>query len=160
MTCRYAKGVNTTMDDGAIVYYAPETAATLTAGISHTPGVNPPGRRQEDDHNVICITGGITHTLTTEGSVTEDGTGGGTPIVPMDEYGVRRLSPTECERLQGYDDGWTEYGIKEDSDKIVQSDSQRYRQLGNSVAVPVVSWIAEGLVDVDRILAESPRTSP
>lgn len=45
---------------------------------------------------------------------------------------VRRLTPTECERLQGFPDGWTAAG---------QSDTQRYRQLGNAVAVPVVEWI-------------------
>jgi DNA (cytosine-5)-methyltransferase 1 len=52
---------------------------------------------------------------------------------------VRRLTPTECERLQGYPDGWTEG----------QPDSARYRQLGNSVAVPCVEWIARRLIAVD-----------
>jgi len=46
---------------------------------------------------------------------------------------VRRLTPLECERLQGFPDGWT--------DTPGNSDSQRYRQLGNAVAVPVVEWI-------------------
>lgn len=44
---------------------------------------------------------------------------------------VRRLTPTECERLQGFPDQWTEG----------QADSHRYKQLGNAVAVPVVEWI-------------------
>lgn len=44
---------------------------------------------------------------------------------------VRRLTPVECERLQGFPDGWTEG----------QADSHRYKQLGNAVAVPVVEWI-------------------
>ncbi len=44
---------------------------------------------------------------------------------------VRRLTPTECERLQGFPDGWTEG----------QADSHRYKQLGNAVAVPVVEWL-------------------
>ena len=52
------------------------------------------------------------------------------------ERTVRRLTPTECERLQGFPDGWTEG----------QSDSQRYRQLGNAVAVPVVEWIIKRLI--------------
>ncbi len=52
--------------------------------------------------------------------------------------GVRRLMPIECERLQGFPDGWTEG----------QSDSQRYKQLGNAVAVPVVEWIGRRLVGV------------
>lgn len=46
---------------------------------------------------------------------------------------VRRLTPTECERLQGFPDGWTEG----------QADSHRYKQMGNAVAVPVVQWIID-----------------
>ncbi len=46
---------------------------------------------------------------------------------------VRRLTPTECERLQGFPDGWTDG----------QADSHRYKQMGNAVAVPVVQWIIE-----------------
>jgi DNA (cytosine-5)-methyltransferase 1 len=46
---------------------------------------------------------------------------------------VRRLTPLECERLQGFPDGWT--------DIPGNSDTQRYRQLGNAVAVPVAEWI-------------------
>jgi len=52
-------------------------------------------------------------------------------------YAVRRLTPLECERLQGYPDGWTEYG--HDGKQI--SDSQRYKALGNSVAVPCVVYV-------------------
>jgi DNA (cytosine-5)-methyltransferase 1 len=48
-----------------------------------------------------------------------------------DGYSVRRLLPIECERLQGFPDGWTEG----------HADSHRYRMLGNAVAVPVVEWI-------------------
>ena len=49
---------------------------------------------------------------------------------------VRRLTPTECERLQGFPDGWTED----------QADTHRYKQMGNAVAVPVVSWIVDRLI--------------
>jgi len=50
---------------------------------------------------------------------------------------VRRLTPMECERLQGFPDDWT----------ADQADSNRYKQMGNAVAVPVVNWIIERLVD-------------
>lgn len=50
---------------------------------------------------------------------------------------VRRLTPVECERLQGFPDGWTEG----------QSDTQRYKQMGNAVAVPVVEWIIGNICD-------------
>lgn len=54
-----------------------------------------------------------------------------------DGAGVRRLTPLECERLQGFPDGWT--GI------TGASDSARYRACGNAIAVPVVEWIAHRL---------------
>ena len=49
---------------------------------------------------------------------------------------IRRLTPTECERLQGFPDGWTE-GV---------SDTQRYKTLGNAVTVNVIKDIAERLL--------------
>lgn len=49
---------------------------------------------------------------------------------------VRRLTPVECERLQGYPDGWTAT-----SNGRPQSDAARYRQIGNSIAVPVFAWV-------------------
>ena len=52
-----------------------------------------------------------------------------------DNVMVRRLTPLECERLQGFPDNWTEG----------QSDSQRYKQMGNAVAVPVVEWVVKSL---------------
>ena len=51
------------------------------------------------------------------------------------QSGIRRLTPTECERLQGFPDGWTEG----------QSDTQRYKQMGNAVSVPVVKAVMEKL---------------
>ena len=54
------------------------------------------------------------------------------------ESNVRRLTPVECERLQGFPDDWT----------AGQSDSTRYKQMGNAVAVPVVEWIVQNIVDV------------
>ena len=50
---------------------------------------------------------------------------------------VRRLTPTECERLQGFPDGWTQIGIDKPT-----ADSPRYKQLGNAVTVNVAEWIA------------------
>lgn len=58
------------------------------------------------------------------------------------EAAVRRLTPLECERLQGAPGGWTDG----------QSDSARYRQLGNSVAVPVFGWVGIRLAATDAAL--------
>lgn len=52
---------------------------------------------------------------------------------------VRRLTPIECERLQGFPDDWT----------ADQADSHRYKQMGNAVAVPVVSWIINRMVNAE-----------
>ena len=57
-------------------------------------------------------------------------------------FGVRRLTPLECEKLQGLPPDFTRYG--DDGKEI--SDSARYRMIGNSVAVPVLSWIAKRIV--------------
>ena len=58
---------------------------------------------------------------------------------------VRRLTPLECERLQGFPDGWTDIGEWVDSKGKTRSttDGARYKALGNSFAVPVVRWIGE-----------------
>ena len=64
------------------------------------------------------------------------GTGGNNmPMVATTQ--VRRLTPLECERLQGFPDGWT-------ADQV---DTHRYKQMGNAVAVPVVEWIIQGITD-------------
>lgn len=55
------------------------------------------------------------------------------------DLAVRRLMPVECERLQGFPDGWTE-GF---------SDSTRYRMLGNAVCVNVSEWIGRRILEVD-----------
>lgn len=58
---------------------------------------------------------------------------------------VRRLTPVECERLQGYPDGWTDIGEWVDSKgkKHKYADSPRYKALGNSIAIPQWFWIAQ-----------------
>ena len=59
-------------------------------------------------------------------------------------YVVRRLTPTECERLQGFPDGWTAF----DCDGKPISDTKRYQMLGNAVAVPCVAYILLGIAKV------------
>jgi DNA (cytosine-5)-methyltransferase 1 len=126
------------------------------------------------------VTGDRTHALTAGGhDASEDGTGRGCPVIAFQpqaagdsamsidttapclsvnqlagvhtETVVRRLTPLECERLQGAPDGWTDG----------QADSPRYRQLGNAVAVPVFEWVARRLVAIDaRITSEVAADSP
>ena len=60
------------------------------------------------------------------------------------QYGiVRRLTPMECERLQGFPDGWTDIGAWTDEKGKLHkesSDSARYKALGNSIALPPWKW--------------------
>ena len=60
---------------------------------------------------------------------------------------VRRLTPLECERLQGFPDGWTDIGEWVDSKgkKHKEADSPRYKALGNSIAIPPWKWILKRL---------------
>ena len=57
---------------------------------------------------------------------------------------IRRLTPKECERLQGFPDDWTSEGII-DGEIVKMSDTQRYKQCGNAVTVDIVSLVAKRL---------------
>ena len=63
--------------------------------------------------------------------------------------GVRRLTPRETERLQGFPDDWTQWRIQ-NGEIVEQSDSARYRQMGNAVSVPVAQWIARRIVEANQ----------
>jgi DNA (cytosine-5)-methyltransferase 1 len=91
-----------------------------------------------DSYN-LCETGNLTQTLKSpQGGVTESI---GAVRVGM---AVRRLTPTECERLQGFPDGYTNIPWR----KAAESpDGPRYKALGNSWAVPVVAWIGQRIQD-------------
>lgn len=69
--------------------------------------------------------------------------GGGSETLAVENYKIRRLTPLECERLQGYPDGWTDIGEWTDSKgkKHESNDSARYKALGNSIALPPWRWV-------------------
>ena len=96
---------------------------------------------QRGEKSGANVTEGITPTLTC--------THGGEPVIcyKQPKYIVRRLTPLECERLQGYPDGWTDIGEYIDSKgkKKKSSDSARYKALGNSIALPQWKWIIKRL---------------
>jgi DNA (cytosine-5)-methyltransferase 1 len=60
---------------------------------------------------------------------------------------VRRLTPVECERLQGFPDGYTNIPWRK---KPEAPDGPRYKALGNSMAVPCMAWIGKRIAEVDR----------
>jgi DNA (cytosine-5)-methyltransferase 1 len=66
--------------------------------------------------------------------------GGNVPLIQKDtDLNVRRLTPRECERLQGFPDDWT----------VSQSDTQRFKQMGNAVTVNVIEWIGKRLMEAN-----------
>lgn len=85
----------------------------------------------------------IAHTLSTNANAS----GRNTPILAEKtvRWIVRRLTPVECERLQGYPDGWTDIGewVDTKGKKHKYADSPRYKALGNSIALPQWFWIAQ-----------------
>ncbi len=186
------------------------------------------GPLDTDGHSVgVCVTGDRTHALTAQSGASEDGTGRGTPLVPVsfdttqvtskanrsnprsgdpchplaagahppavamvvpidlrnahpdpDKHDavnrqgtgagkdgdpahtvtarlngiatamqVRRLTPVECERLQGFPDGYTDIRPRGKD----TPDGARYKALGNSMAVPVMRWIGERIARVEEI---------
>ena len=94
----------------------------------------------------LSITGDVAATMSTEGS-TSTGTG---PTV-MQSMAVRRLTPVECERLQGFPDNYTD--IKSKSKPT--PDGPRYKALGNSMAVPVMAWIGQRIQEVEAICKQN-----
>jgi DNA (cytosine-5)-methyltransferase 1 len=89
-----------------------------------------------------AITGDVAATMGTPGSsVNASG-----PTV-MQSMAVRRLTPMECERLQGFPDGYTDIKLNGKP----TPDGPRYKALGNSMAVPVMRWIGQRIEAVDRI---------
>jgi DNA (cytosine-5)-methyltransferase 1 len=63
---------------------------------------------------------------------------------------VRRLTPTECERLQGFPDGYTQIPWRGKEPENCP-DGPRYKALGNSMAVPVMSWIGQRIQAVEDL---------
>jgi DNA (cytosine-5)-methyltransferase 1 len=101
-----------------------------------TGGNNMPMVAHVDSETVF----GFSHTQGLDAQPREEGTptlrANGAGMAVNYSSVVRRLTPLECERLQGFPDGWTEG----------QTDTNRYKQMGNAVAVPVVDWIIGNLV--------------
>lgn len=65
-----------------------------------------------------------------------------------DSHRIRRLTPTECERLQGFPDGWTSKGLTLDGKETIISDTQRYKMCGNAVTVNVIRFLGRRIQNI------------
>ena len=74
------------------------------------------------------------------------GTGGNMVPLTIEQLRVRRLTVTECERLQGFPDGYTKISWKGKPEDQCP-DGPRYKAIGNSWAVPVIRWIGRRMME-------------
>ena len=101
-----------------------------------------------DIYNLV-VTGDRVNTLTAEGYTSTGTSPKVIEVIDKQEpyYIVRRLTPLECERLQGFPDYWTDIGEYVDGNgkKKKSSDAARYKALGNSIALPSWKWVLKRL---------------
>ena len=90
----------------------------------------------------------LTASVDMAGTLQYGGQGGRHDGVMTQAMQVRRLTPVECERLQGFPDNYTDIQPKGKA----TPDGPRYKALGNSMAVPVMAWIGERIAQVEGIL--------
>ncbi len=171
----FALGRNNGQENAVLAFSCKDHGADAGAIAPTLRAMNHSGSHANAGGQVaVCITGDITHTLKAEGfDGSEDGTGRGQPIVACRDvaqtltsnYGkqvdntdsslgpnvvsstsaVRRLTPRECERLQGMADDYTRIPWR---GRVLGlcPDGPRYKAIGNSKAVSVVSWIGRRLL--------------
>lgn len=119
----------------------PLTYQDVTGTLS--PGAHAGSYNGQDAYNDMLVCGAtpdVAHTLRANAACAdrEDA-----ETYPVQNMAVRRLTPMECERLQGFPDGWTDIGEWTDGNgkRHKPSDSPRYKALGNSIALPFWDWM-------------------
>ena len=126
-----------------------DVAGTLTARFDSSPCADR-GRtvvafaqNTRDEVRLVGKDGSIVGALAAEPGMKQ------TSYVAQEDMSVRRLTPRECERLQGFPDDWTliPYRGKPAGEC---PDTPRYKALGNSMAVPVMRWIGERIEEAER----------
>jgi DNA (cytosine-5)-methyltransferase 1 len=126
-----------TMHDAQAILYQPKSAMEENRAESETKNALRAGESKVS-HAVVCED--VSHALRAKAGCAyrEDA-----ETYPVQNMVARRLTPLECERLQGFPDGWTDIGDYTDSTgkKRKTSDSARYKALGNSIALPFWRWM-------------------
>lgn len=126
-----------TMHDKQAILYQPKRAMEENWAESKIKNAIRAGESKVS-HAVMCED--VSHTLRAKANCAyrED-----TETYHVQNMMVRRLTPLECERLQGYPDGWTDIGewIDSKGKKHKEADNPRYKALGNSIALPFWFWL-------------------
>lgn len=150
----------TTKDRHAVVYAASmlHKASPKVGGISYTEEKTPMLMSQQQAAVAVGYTqSGYAEFKEGVGTLKKSRgvAGGGSETIVVEvikkiaqtvKYRVRRLTPLECERLDGFPDGWTRYGA---SGKEI-SDNARYMALGNSIAVPCAERVFIGIIEAEK----------
>lgn len=141
----YAKGTNTTLksrrqlvleDRGGEFMKTTTVAYSKSTRENH---IDVRGKVGSEANTVSCGDGGSNQS--TQNFVAEKGS----------NLRIRKLTPVECERLQGYDDNYTRFGRKQDDTVYEMSNTQRYKMVGNGVSASVSKAILEKLITEDSI---------
>lgn len=119
----------------------PLTYQDVTGTLS--PGAHAGSYNGQDAYNDMLVCGAtpdVAHTLRANAACAYRENA---ETYPVQNMAVRRLTPMECERLQGFPDGWTDIGEWTDGNgkRHKPSDSPRYKALGNSIALPFWDWM-------------------
>lgn len=126
-----------TMHDAQAILYQPKSAMEENWAESETKNALRAGESKVS-HAVVCED--VSHTIRAKANCAyrEDA-----ETYPVQNIVVRRLTPLECTRLQGYPDGWVDIGdwTDEKGKKHKDADSPKYKALGNSIALPFWDWM-------------------
>lgn len=137
-------------DKGEVrVYNIPQAQRIReTNGIASTLQGNAGGQGGAETPKIMIDIPNIAQSLQTDGQL-RNGSSWSTNN-PQSSRNIRRLTPIECERLQGFPDNWTKYGIDINEKQIEISDTQRYKCCGNAVTTNVITVIGDKLINVGK----------
>jgi len=137
LDANYAKGTNTTLKSRRQLVME----HTIAYSKSHRDnGVVQARGKIDDEANTLSTGDGCTSQSTGNYVFTTEG-----------EVRIRRITPLEAERLQGYPDNWTKYGRRADGTLYELSDTQRYKLCGNGVSSPVPKSLFPAIFGTENI---------
>lgn len=163
LTARMGKGINTTADEGQTPIITggvfdlslplPFDTTQVTRPTSHSnpqPGAASHTLAAQAHPPAIAFMWqvGATQQMSIDADKSPTLVKSQGPALSLPKIGVRRLMPVECERLQGFPDGWTDVPHRGKP----AADAPRYKAIGNSMAVPVMRWIGRRIALVDRLV--------
>jgi DNA (cytosine-5)-methyltransferase 1 len=137
-------------DHNLIAFHPTQDPISSDDGSTHAMGCGSKGgcctQAVAFSHSAAANSHGVAYVEEGTPPLRGGGAGNSMPAVAQ-AMAVRRLTPRECERLQGFPDDYTLVEYR----KKPAADGPRYRALGNSMAVPVMRWIGERIAMVDRM---------